>query len=265
MKKERKPIYAILLFLLAMGFIYQAQGLAFLSVTLLILATREAVYAQILRRGGVPYTLPYMLPMINAAGYLGLYHPLSAEDAQKETVIKASLWGPSIGCLVSAVFFVVGLRNIEAQSMGLATYNFVWGENLFTYLTGNLIHADVVKSGQLLSLSPIAAAGFCGLWINALALLPIGQLDGGHIAYALWGPRYVWVSGAFITLLFLIGLWTHPIWIMTAAYLLLFGYKHFKVESTSATPVKWQQRWLLTASVLSLLFFTVYPYQYKLF
>jgi membrane-associated protease RseP (regulator of RpoE activity) len=83
-----------------------------------------------------------------------------------------------------------------------------------------------VSEGFDIILSPIAFAGWAGLFVTALNLLPIGQLDGGHIIYALLGKYSGIVYKAGIGAFCIFTLFVYPGWIIFAVMLLLFGFKH---------------------------------------
>ena len=75
-------------------------------------------------------------------------------------------------------------------------------------------------------LHPIAFAGWVGLLVTSLNLLPIGQLDGGHIVYALFGEKHQWISKAALPVLVFMGITFWPGWIVWAVLLIIIGYKH---------------------------------------
>jgi membrane-associated protease RseP (regulator of RpoE activity) len=83
-----------------------------------------------------------------------------------------------------------------------------------------------VPEGFDIVLSPVAFAGWAGLFVTALNLLPIGQLDGGHVIYALLGKHSGIVYKAGIGIFCLFALFVYPGWILFAVMLLLFGFKH---------------------------------------
>ena len=79
-----------------------------------------------------------------------------------------------------------------------------------------------------LNMHPVARAAWVGLLATALNLLPVGQLDGGHIVYSWLGERHRWVSLAVIVMLGLMGFLFWP-WFFWAGILLLVGRRHFPV------------------------------------
>jgi membrane-associated protease RseP (regulator of RpoE activity) len=78
-----------------------------------------------------------------------------------------------------------------------------------------------------ITLHPIAFAGWIGLFVTALNLLPVGQLDGGHIVYALFGARHIWISRLGFLFIFSLGLlrWWDG-WLVWSILLLFLGFRH---------------------------------------
>jgi Zn-dependent protease len=75
-------------------------------------------------------------------------------------------------------------------------------------------------------LHPVAFAGWIGFFVTSLNLIPIGQLDGGHILYALTGEKHAAISKVLIALLFIMGLWLWEGWVIWGVLLIIFGSKH---------------------------------------
>jgi membrane-associated protease RseP (regulator of RpoE activity) len=95
---------------------------------------------------------------------------------------------------------------------------------LFTFLSKLVLNVDPEKFDILLH--PVAFAGWIGLLVTSLNLLPIGQLDGGHIVYALFGERHRWISKGMIPVLVVMGIVFWPGWLVWAVLMLILGYRH---------------------------------------
>jgi Zn-dependent protease len=103
------------------------------------------------------------------------------------------------------------------------------------------------------TLHPVAAAGWVGLFVTAINLLPAGQLDGGHVSYALFGRRHVWVSRLTVLLLFTFGFfWGWLGWIVWGVLILaLTGVRH-PPPVDPETPLDAKRKvvgWLLLATL----------------
>ncbi len=75
-------------------------------------------------------------------------------------------------------------------------------------------------------LHPVAFAGWIGLLVTSLNLLPVGQLDGGHIVYALFGEKHQIIAKIILPLLVVLGILFWSGWIIWAFLMLILGYKH---------------------------------------
>jgi membrane-associated protease RseP (regulator of RpoE activity) len=123
----------------------------------------------------------------------------------------------------------------------------VLGDSLvFTWLTR--LALGVSPADATILLHPIALAGWFGLFVTFLNLLPIGQLDGGHVIYALMGRRHRWVARA--ALLVIIGLaflgWQG--WVMWAVLVTMLGLDHPPtVDDTPLDPRRRVAAWLTIA------------------
>ncbi|MEP6961601.1 MAG: site-2 protease family protein, partial [Acidobacteriota bacterium] len=104
-------------------------------------------------------------------------------------------------------------------------------------------------------LHPIARGAWVGVLATALNLLPIGQLDGGHIVYAFLGDRTKYLSWFLIAVLIPMGFYFTISWLVWAAILLLFGMRHPRI--VDPTPIRGTRQWLaLLALFILVLSFT---------
>ena len=83
-----------------------------------------------------------------------------------------------------------------------------------------------VSDQQYIFMHPIAFAGWLGFAVTSANLLPIGQSDGGHIAYALFGGKHRFISITLIILLIIMGVFMWPLWIVWAILFIVFGIRH---------------------------------------
>jgi membrane-associated protease RseP (regulator of RpoE activity) len=141
----------------------------------------------------------------------------------RRSLIDIGASGPLSGFLISIIAVIVGLNFSEPAGEELSKGEFVLGPSFIFYFLVRLI---LGPESFPVSLHPVAFAGWVGLLITSLNLFPIGQLDGGHIAYALFGERHRWVSISMIPLLFLLGLIFWPGWLMWALLMFILGLNH---------------------------------------
>jgi membrane-associated protease RseP (regulator of RpoE activity) len=107
-------------------------------------------------------------------------------------------------------------------------------------------------------LHPVARGAWVGLLATALNLLPIGQLDGGHVLYSFFGERTKWLSRLFVAVLVLMGVFYAYSWLLWAALIIFFGMRHPAIVDPS--PLGRTRTWLaVLALVIFILSFTAAP------
>ena len=167
------------------------------SLTLMtILLVHEMGHFLTARRHRVSVTLPYFIPMpITLIGTMGAFIRIRQVIPTRRALIDIGASGPLAGFVVAVAAVAVGLPKSEAVVLA----NFPVGETIRFGDSILIKILQVLPVGQLpegtdLILHPMAFAGWVGLFITSVNLLPVGQLDGGHVAYAIWGERQRVVS-----------------------------------------------------------------------
>ena len=216
--------------------VHLVEGIPFAATLLGILAVHEFGHYFAARRWGVKASLPYFLPLpyVSILGTLGAVIKIRSPIPHKRALMDIGAAGPLAGLAVAAAACAVGL----AHSSVVDAEYFQWrpvqlGAPLLFQAIYAVLSPDVVP-GQLVLLSPIAFAGWVGLFITALNLLPVGQLDGGHIAYALFGRWFRPLArGTFVCLLAMSSYnilrwgWAQsPVWLVLALILVVLGTDH---------------------------------------
>jgi membrane-associated protease RseP (regulator of RpoE activity) len=137
---------------------------------------------------GVPASLPYFLPLpeVSPFGTLGAVIAMPERIRSRNALLDIGSAGPLAGLVVAVPVLVIGLMlsHVEAQSTGSYVQE---GQSLFYWLLKYLVKGSI-PAGHDVMLHPTATAGWVGLFVTMINLLPWGQLDGGHIAFALLGP-----------------------------------------------------------------------------
>lgn len=177
-----------------------ALGVSFALPFLGVLLAHEMSHFWAARRHGVRASLPYFIPFppyFSLIGSLGAFIRLRGPTVRRSSLFDIGASGPLASFVVSLPLLIVGLAwsRPVAGSATLATpfaIRFagepVWlGNGLTTWILATLFGPAPVGE-TLILLHPLALAGWLGLFVTALNLLPLGQLDGGHILYAM-GPR----------------------------------------------------------------------------
>ena len=234
-------------------------GLPF-SVTLLtILLAHEFGHYVACRYYHVDASLPYFLPAPTFTGTLGAFIRIRAPIYTKRVLFDVGVAGPIAGFIFLLPALSIGLA-LSKVIPGIAHQGaFTFGTPLLLRLMELAIFPGVATSD--IYLHPVARAAWVGILATALNLLPIGQLDGGHILYSMVGERHKLLSRAFAAALIPIGIFFWPGWLLWAVLLFFFGMRHPAIYDPS--PLSDGRRKLAWLSLLIfLLCFTLAPIGY---
>jgi len=207
------------------------QGAPFALALISILLVHELGHFFAARAHGVAASLPYFIPLppispsFVGLGTLGAFITIRSPMKNRKILFDIGLAGPLAGLLVAIPLLIAGLflsEPVPYFSSGL-TLRFL-GDSLLTQgLATTLID---IPAGQTLALHPIYFAAWFGLLITGINLLPIGQLDGGHVSYGLLGRHAHRVAQVAFLLLLLAGLFVNTSWFFWAFFVLLGGLRH---------------------------------------
>lgn len=208
------------------------KGIPFSLSLLLILGTHEFGHFITSKMHGVSTTFPIFIPgppIPPMIGTFGAVIRMKSVITRKNALIDIGASGPLSGFLVSIAVTLWGLSlstvmpvKTEAGQLGLGT------SLIFQFLS-YLVFGNV-PDGQDVYLHSVAFAGWIGMFVTAMNLLPIGQLDGGHIAYAILGRRHRFFSLLMLGVLVILGIFTWPGWFVWAVLVSLIGTWHPPVE-----------------------------------
>lgn len=204
-------------------------GMPFAMALMAILLSHEMGHYLTAKRYGINASPPYFLPApieINFIGTFGAFLRLRSPVVDRRQLMDVGAAGPWVGFLVATLLLVVGLKHSYLVPPGeydapmvieLGRGTVFLGDSLMTWGLRELVLGD----GSAV-LHPLAVAGSIGMLVTALNLLPLGQLDGGHILYALLGDRQRHVGLLAWIGLLVIGNW-YKWWWLWAALILLVG------------------------------------------
>ncbi|MEM1180267.1 MAG: site-2 protease family protein [Acidobacteriota bacterium] len=197
---------------------------------MIILLSHELGHYLQARRYGVPASLPYFLPLplISPFGTLGAVIGMRPHSATGRGLFDIAISGPIAGLIPTLIFAVIGLQQSEfVPNEELPEGpSFIFGEPLlFEWLSAYVL--GPAPEDHTLMLGALGFAAWVGIFITALNLLPVGQLDGGHILYTL-APRYAhWIGlglfGATFGAVIAFKLWH---WSLLLGLLWLMGFRH---------------------------------------
>jgi membrane-associated protease RseP (regulator of RpoE activity) len=187
-------------------------GLSYSTAILAILLAHEMGHYLQARAWRVDSTLPYFIPMPSSFGTLGALIRLRSPIPSRDAVLDIGAGGPIAGALVAVPLYAWGLAHSEVRAVGeMAVGNtgsiwsiaqallqgetlswggdtMVFGDSLLTYGLQRLVIGPLAP-GYDVFVHPVALAAWLGLFVTTLNLIPIGQLDGGHVTYAWLGER----------------------------------------------------------------------------
>ncbi len=216
-----------------------AQGLAFSIPLLIILGAHELGHYWVARHYGLRVSPPYFLPLPAALGTLGAFIRLRSPVRNRRELFDVGISGPLAGFLALIPFLVLGValsQPVELSNPPAPASTGLWeiyqpGESLALLATVSFLH-EPLPAGWILELHPMALAAWVGLLATALNLLPLAQLDGGHILYAVVGRRQRQLALPTWCLLLLAG-WWWPGWYFWAFVVLVLGLVHPPVRNES--------------------------------
>jgi membrane-associated protease RseP (regulator of RpoE activity) len=205
-------------------------GLTFSLPLAAILAAHESGHYLASRRYRVNASPPFFLPFppqLGLLGTMGAFIRLRSPMYDRRTLFDIGVAGPFAGMIVAIPVLLLGLAHsgtvalpgvtLAHQVIVVEDWHLLLGDSLLLSLCKAIVGAH-----GTIALTPLAIAGWTGLFITSLNLLPLAQLDGGHITYALFGDRQPWIARFFWLLLIPMGrLWQG--WWLWAVLALVIG------------------------------------------
>ena len=170
-----------------------AVGFPYSLGLMLILGAHELGHYFTARRHGIWVTPPYFIPAPFALGTFGAFIRIKSLSPDRRATFDVAVAGPLAGLVFAIPALLIGLRQsrmvIESASPEIVHTGMQIGSSFLMAIMAKLALGASTLAGHQLILHPLAFAGWLGLLVTALNLLPIGQLDGGHIAHAMFGAR----------------------------------------------------------------------------
>ena len=190
------------------------------SVTLmLILGFHEFGHYYYARKHNVNATLPYFIPAPTFIGTFGAFIKIKSPIYRKDALLQIGAAGPIAGFIVAVPALIIGLSLSQVVDLSSAEIGITLGDSILMKFLIAVIFPSL-GNAQDIMLHPIAFAGWIGLLVTMLNLLPIGQLDGGHIAYAMLGRKHDKVAKIALLALIPMGLLSLN-WLIWAALILI--------------------------------------------
>ena len=201
------------------------QGLPFCLSIMTILGVHELGHYFAARYHNVPVTLPYFIPMpFSIIGTMGAVIRLKGPVKNKRALLDVGASGPLAGFIVAVPIFLFGLYTSELGALPDVPFQYE-GNSLMYILAKFIVFQRYLPSdGVDVYLNQVAWAAWIGLLITGLNLIPVGQLDGGHVSYALFGEKaklFFWPVIVGLVMLVILG--NTYMWIFWILLLLALG------------------------------------------
>ena len=240
----RRNLIHIILFILTVVSTWLTGGPGYSIAIMLILLGHEMGHYFMSRRYGIRATLPFFLPFpLSPFGTLGAVIRMESAVSSRKALFDTGVAGPLTSLLLSIPAIVIGLKLSEvipASQLKEGTLRLA-DPLLFSFIQ-RLVIGGVPENYDVI-LHPIGYAGWVGLFVTALNLLPVGQLDGGHIAYALFGKRSRGVFIIAISVMAFITIFYNPGWFLLLVLIIVFGLRH-PAPFDDVTPVDGKRKLL---------------------
>ncbi|HUH66726.1 MAG TPA: site-2 protease family protein, partial [Syntrophales bacterium] len=200
------------------------KGIPFSFTLLLILGAHEFGHYFVSRKHNIDVTLPYFIPAPSLVGTFGAFIKMKSPIMDRRILLDVGAAGPLAGLCVTIPILIIGLLLSEVRYEGVEK-GFSLGSSLLFAAMNWLVHGPLPDNADVI-LHPVAFSGWIGLLVTSLNLLPVGQLDGGHVAYAVIGRRQVIVAKVVLIALVILGATGWEGWFIWAVILLFMGVHH---------------------------------------
>ena len=202
-----------------------AGGVRLVVAVVGIMLTHEMGHYLVGRRYGIDVSLPFFIPFpLHMVGTLGAFIRIRGAFPDRRSLFDVGIAGPLAGFVACLPVLALGILEAKVETGTPAMEGIGLGEPLLFQWAAALLRPDM-PAGATLIIGPLGMAAWFGLLLTALNLMPIGQLDGGHVVYALVRERALWVSRAALAVsVFLVYL--RPSWLFWSILLLALSRPH---------------------------------------
>ncbi len=167
------------------------KGIPFSFTLMFILGTHEFGHYYYAQKHKVDATLPYFIPappFLFLIGTFGAFIKIKSPIYRKDALLQIGAAGPIAGFIIAVPALIIGLLLSDVVEKSNIQGALILGDSILMKILTWITHPKLMDTQDIM-LHPIAFAGWIGLLVTMLNLLPIGQLDGGHVAYAMLGKK----------------------------------------------------------------------------
>jgi len=182
-------------------------------------------------------TLPYFIPAPTLIGTMGAFIRIRSPITKKQQLFDIGIAGPLTSFVLSLPAIVLGLFLSKTVPSLPDNGSILFGDPLILKFVESFIFKGIPEGFNIVP-HPIAFAGWVGILVTALNLFPVGQLDGGHVTYALLGKKSLKLAPYIIGIFVLLGIFFWIGWLVWALLIYFLGLKHPRIfdESVPLSP-----------------------------
>jgi membrane-associated protease RseP (regulator of RpoE activity) len=220
-----------------------------------ILLTHEMGHFLQTLRYRVHASLPFFIPVpFLFTGTMGAVIGMEGSRADRKQLFDIGISGPLAGLVVALPIIWFGIQNATVVQPGTQA---LLGDPLIFKLLAQYLRPDIAADAILNKNHPLLMAGWVGMLVTGLNMLPISQLDGGHVIYGLFGQGSRLVARAFLVaaILFVV-LGDHYNWTVMLVLVILLGVDHPPTRDDSVSLGWWRQLLGLASLAIPVLCFT---------
>jgi membrane-associated protease RseP (regulator of RpoE activity) len=235
-------------------------GIPFSFTLLLILGVHELGHYAMCKIHGVPSTVPYFipLPVPSILGTMGAFIKIKGRIPNRRALLDIGMAGPLAGFVIALPATIVGyiLSKPEASFNPEGLHR---GYSLLTWLIEKAVFPSLPEGFSIPMLHPIGFAGYIGLFVTMMNLLPVGQLDGGHIASAMFNEKQWKIGKYFLFILFLLGFFWQGWWFW-GVLLMFMGFRHPVIQYDARPLGERRSKLAFLTIIIFFLTFTPIPF-----
>jgi membrane-associated protease RseP (regulator of RpoE activity) len=239
-------------------------GIPFSATVMLFFLAHELGHYLTCRRYGVYATLPFFIPMPTPRGTMGAVILIRSPIRSRKALFDIAIAGPIAGFVVAAIALVASLALSKPLPHGAGAPDYeITFPLIFEWVHRGLASAGLIHGAATLPLNrvllhPIAIAAWVGMFATALNLLPGGQLDGGHITFAISPRAHRYISWLTIGILVPMAYYLWVGWWLWAVLLQLSSLRHPRVGEAYRPQITGMRAWLAVLA-LAMLAVTLTP------